>query len=268
MGKQLPIQLDLSIGVALYPEHGETVDQLVRLADRALYIAKRGGEKIHIGEEEYFLNENTVTVVFQSVMDVRSNQVIGYEALGRDGQRKLSISEVFKKYDAIGQLSELKCLCFRLQLKEAEKTGLQRVFINVEFSLLSQLGFFPKPSGMDVILEISEMEALHDIENYLRITRKWKKGGYKFAIDDFGAGFISLPFIARLIPDYIKMDRSTILQAVNSKDFRKFLKDLVMALQNYAIEGIIAEGIETEKELQVAKDIGIYIVQGFLLDEP
>ena len=268
MSERIPIKLDLSIGVALYPEHEDTVDKLVRLADRALYIAKRGGEKIHIGEEEYFLNENTVKVVFQSVMDLRSNRVIGYEALGRDGQGKISISEVFKKYNAIGQLNELKCLCFRLQLEEAKKIGMQRVFINVEFSLLSQLRFVPKPSDLEVVLEISEMEALHDIENYLKITRKWKKGGYKFAVDDFGAGFISLPFIARLVPDYIKIDRSTILQAVNSKDFRKFLKDLVRALRNYATEGIIAEGIETEKELQVVKDIGIYIVQGFLLNQP
>jgi EAL domain-containing protein (putative c-di-GMP-specific phosphodiesterase class I) len=112
------------------------------------------------------------------------------------------------------------------------------------------------------------VEALHDVQNHLLVAQKWRKAGYRFAIDDFGAGFISLPFIATLIPDYIKLDRSTILQAVSSKAFRKFTKDLVRALKNYAREGIVAEGIETEKELKVVKEMGIYIVQGFLFGKP
>jgi EAL domain-containing protein (putative c-di-GMP-specific phosphodiesterase class I) len=262
------LDMDLSIGVAMYPEHGTTIDELIRLADRALYIAKKGGDKIHIGEEEYRLGENTIKVVFQPVMDIQSDQIIGYEALSRDVQGKLSIFELFKRYQAIGQLNELKCLCFRSQLKVAQEIGLERVFINADFIVLDQLEFIPKPSGLEVILEISEAEALHDVENHLKMARKWREGGYQFAIDDFGAGFVSLPFIATLVPDYIKMDRSTILQAVSSETFRKFSKDLVRALKNYAREGIIAEGIETEKELEVVREMGMHIVQGFLFGKP
>ncbi|MCI0525915.1 MAG: diguanylate cyclase, partial [Nitrospira sp.] len=88
LSEQLHINLDVSIGVALYPEHGRTVDELIRLADRALYIAKKGGDKIHIGEEEYQLDEQTIKVVFQPVVDVRSNEVMGYEALSRDAKGK------------------------------------------------------------------------------------------------------------------------------------------------------------------------------------
>jgi EAL domain-containing protein (putative c-di-GMP-specific phosphodiesterase class I) len=138
----------------------------------------------------------------------------------------------------------------------------------VDFAMLNQLEFVPKPSDLEVILEISEVEALRDVENHLKVARKWREGNYKFAIDDFGAGFVSLPFIATLVPDYIKMDRSTILQAVSSETFRKFSKDLVQALQNYAREGIIAEGIETQKELMVVKEIGIHLIQGFLFGKP
>jgi diguanylate cyclase (GGDEF)-like protein len=265
---QAGVEMDLSIGAALYPEHGRTVDDLIRLADRALYIAKKGGDKIHIGEEEYRLDEHTIKVVFQPIVDVRSNQVVGYEALSRDAQGRLSILELFKKYNAIGQLNELKCLCFKSQLKIAQEVGLQRVFINVDFNVLSQLELWHKPAGMDVILEISELEALHDVENHLKVAREWRIAGYKFAIDDFGAGFISLPFIAQLIPEYIKMDRSTILQAVGSDKFKQFSKDLVQALRNYSTEGIIAEGVETEKELSVVKGMGITIVQGYLLGRP
>jgi EAL domain-containing protein (putative c-di-GMP-specific phosphodiesterase class I) len=92
--------------------------------------------------------------------------------------------------------------------------------------------------------------------------------GYKFAIDDFGAGFISLPFIARLVPEYIKLDRSTILHAVSTPQFKEFLAGLVLALQYYATCGIIAEGIETDQELRTVKELGVSLVQGFTFGRP
>jgi EAL domain-containing protein (putative c-di-GMP-specific phosphodiesterase class I) len=112
------------------------------------------------------------------------------------------------------------------------------------------------------------LEAIHDVENRLQVAKKWQEQGYKFAIDDFGAGFISLPFIARLIPAFIKIDRSTILQAVSSVQFKEFMIGMIFGLKNYATDGIIAEGIETEKELKVAKELGIFLIQGFLFGKP
>ena len=268
VGERDNLNLDLSIGVALYPEHGRGNDELIRLADRALYIAKRGGDKIHIGEEEYNLNENAVKVVFQPIVDIRTSKILGYEALSRDPQEKFGILDLFKRYEAVGQLNELKCLCFRLQLKKAVEFDMKRVFINVDFNVLRQVESIPKPPRIDIILEISEAETLHDVANHLKITRQWRAKGYKFAIDDFGAGFISLPFISQLVPDYIKLDRSTIVQATSSPQFLKFLRDMILTLRNYSTEGIIAEGVETHKELEAVKEMGIDPVQGFLLGMP
>jgi len=260
--------LDLSIGVALYPEHGRDPDELISHADRALYIAKKGGGKIHIGEEEYHLDEDSVAVVFQPIVNIRSHQIFGYEALSRDPHKKVSILELFKKYHAIGQINELKRLCFRKQLKTAEEKNLKKVFLNVDFNLLDQLDPLPKPPNTDVILEISELEALDEVEDPLRITRKWRKNGYKLALDDFGTGYISLPFLARLGPEHIKVSRSTVLQAVSSEKFKKFMIGIISGLRNYSAGGVIAEGVETSKELRVVKDIGIHLVQGFLLGKP
>jgi diguanylate cyclase (GGDEF)-like protein/PAS domain S-box-containing protein len=268
LAEQGHFDLDLSIGISLYPQHANYLTKLIRIADQALYIAKKGGDKIHIGEEEYRLNENTIRVVFQPVMDIRMNQTLGYEALSRDAQEKISILDFFKKYQAIGKLNELKCLCYQLQMKKAREIGINKVFINVDFNVLRQLQPLPPPSNMEVVLEISEAEALHDFENRLAIAKEWREHGYKFAIDDFGAGFISLPFIARLIPDHIKLDRSTILQAVASKEFKRILKDLLVGLRKCSTDGIIAEGIESAKELEVVKDLGVYLVQGYLFGKP
>jgi diguanylate cyclase (GGDEF)-like protein len=268
IGEKDNIPLDVSIGVALYPEHGRSTSELIRMADRALYIAKKGGDKIHIGEEEYRLDENAVKIVFQPIVDTHSKQVLGYEALSRDPNGKLEITDLFKRYQAVGQLKELKSLCFKLQLKKAEELGLLKVFINVDFDVLSHMNPIPILKGTEVILEISESETLLEVERLLEIARKWRAKGFKFAIDDFGAGFISLPFVAQLLPDYIKLDRSAIVQAVSSEQFGKFLKDLVLAFKNYSKNGIIAEGIETEKELLMAIQTGNHLAQGFLLGEP
>ncbi len=260
--------LDVSIGVAVYPEHGRNLDELMRLADRALYIAKKGGGKVHIGEEEYHLNDQAVAVVFQPIVDIRTRGVIGYEALSRDPQGKLGILELFKRYAAIGQLDELKRICFRLQLQTAQEAGLDCVFINVNFSVIGAMECLPKPRAMRVVLEISELDAIHDIAKHLEIISRWRAQGFEFAIDDFGAGFVSFPFIAEAIPEYIKMDRSTLLQAVSSPKFRLFSKDLVRAIRNYAPHGIIAEGIETDQESDVARELGIDLVQGYLFGKP
>ena len=268
------VMLDLSIGVAFYPEHGSSPDELMRIADTALYIAKKGGDKTHIGVEEYRLDDRAIKVVFQPVVSVQSirkigtEQVLGYEALSRDPEGKRTILDLFAKYRAIGKLLDLKCLCFKSQIKAAQEVGMERVFINVDFNVLSQVDLIPKPRNMEIILEISELEAIHDVENRLNIAQKWREQGYKFAIDDFGAGFISLPFIARLVPEYIKMDRSTLLQAVSSEPFKEFMIGIIFGLKNYSTEGIIAEGVETEEELKVVKEMGIFLVQGYLFGKP
>jgi diguanylate cyclase (GGDEF)-like protein/PAS domain S-box-containing protein len=262
------IRFDISMGIAVFPTHGESVDQLIRLADRALYIAKKTGDRLHIGDEHYRLDAQAVTAVFQPIVDVWSNHVLGYEALGRDPEGQLSVAELFNKYHVVGQLEELKTICFTEQLRAGRDAGLTRIFLNVDLGVLERLEPIAKPEGMDVILEISERKVLHDVEGYLSVAMKWRAQGYKFAIDDFGEGFVSLPLVARLTPEYIKIDRSLVLQAVASDTFKGFLKHLLQALRIYATEGVIAEGVETETELAAMKGIGIFVVQGFLTGRP
>lgn len=268
IGKKTDAPIDLSIGVSLYPDHANNLDKLIHLADRALYIAKKGGEKIHIGDDDYPLNETAVKVVFQPIVDVRSKQIIGYEALTRDPKGKLNVFELFKRYHTIGQLNELKRICFTAQIKAAQENRIERLFINIDSDILSRMDSIAKPEGVDIILEISEAEALHNVEKHLRMAHSWREKGFKFAIDDFGAGFISLPFVAQLMPDYIKIDRLTTLQAVSSAKFKKFLKNLIAALQEYVAVGMVAEGIETKEELAIVRDLGVYLAQGYLLGKP
>lgn len=262
------IRFDISIGIAVFPAHGEAASQIIRLADRALYIAKKSGDRVHVGDEHYRVDEHAVRVVFQPIMDVRSHQVLGYEALSRDPEGRLSVTELFRKYHAVGQLEELKIICFTEQLRLAREARLKRIFLNADFHILDNVVPPRKPDGTEVIIEISERDVLHDVDRHLETATKWRAHGYKFAIDDFGAGFVSLPFVARLMPEFIKIDRSVVLQAVASDTFRGFTKHLLFALRTYATEGIVAKGIETEQELAAMEGIGIFTVQGLLVGRP
>lgn len=263
------VTIDCSIGAAFYPTHASNIEALVQIADRALYFSKETQSHFHIGDEEYKLETRSIKMVFQPIWDIRTNQILGYEALSRDPKEELSILELFKQYNAIGQLRDLKLFCFKQQLKIAKEQGVKKLFLNVDFDMLFHLEPIPKPAEMDVILEFSEAEALYKPEQNLAIAKEWReKGGYHFAIDDFGSGFISFSFMLNLIPEYIKIDRSVIVQAAVSLKFKKFLKNLADTLRYYVREDIIAEGVETSEELETVKSAGILFAQGFLLGKP
>lgn len=260
--------IDMSIGVALYPEHGRDIDELIKLADKALYIAKRGGDKIHVGDEELPLDEQAVRLVFQPVVDSRTGELLGHEVLSRDPSGSRGIGKLFRRYEAVGQLADLKRLIFHHQVAEASRLGLRRVFVNVDFDLLQSLEPFDPPHGTEFVLDISEAEAGLGIERYFDVIDAWRARGYKFAIDDFGAGFISLQFVAQLFPSFIKMDRSAIVEAKGSERYSAFLRDMLGAMRNYSEEGIIAEGVETDEELAIVRKLGVDQVQGHLIGRP
>jgi diguanylate cyclase (GGDEF)-like protein len=261
------LDFDVSIGIALYPEHGRSGDELIRVAYRALCIAEDRGVKIQLGEEDYALDRHSIGVEFQAVVDISSVQAVGYEALARDAQVKLSALELFEEYRATGRLNELKQIVFTSQITKARDIGLERVFINADFDVLSQLDPDSIPPGLDVVVELSERDVLRESERHLMVARKWREKGYKFAIDDLGAGLVSLPFLAMLAPEYVKVDRSTMLRAASSGQFKEFLGSLIQAVRTYATAGVIAEGIETREELQTVRDMGISLVQGSLLGD-
>jgi EAL domain-containing protein (putative c-di-GMP-specific phosphodiesterase class I) len=266
--KHVGIELDASIGIAIYPSHGTSEEELIRVADLAMYVAKASGDKMRIGFEEYTVTEQCVTLVYQPIWHVDSRTVVGHEVFSRDPRGDLSPAGLFQKYRAAGQLRRLKRLIFGLQIREARQAGIGRIFLNVDLEFLS--GTEPPliPQGLEAVVELSELDSSSPPEQRLAVALKWRQAGYRIALDDFGAGYASLSVLAELRPDYIKVDRSCIARATASEQYREFLRHLVQSAAVMASGGVIAEGIEQVSELEVVRALGIPLAQGFLLGRP
>jgi EAL domain-containing protein (putative c-di-GMP-specific phosphodiesterase class I)/CheY-like chemotaxis protein len=222
-------------------------------------------------EIERFITGSGVTMVFQPIMDLRSREVVGVEALARflslpprspaawfaeavslQMSRQLEMSTVRQ---ALAHLPEIQNNVY-LSLNCSHRT----VCTN-EFSLLMA------DIGHRVVVEITEHEPVEDYEVLASALSRLRAQNVRIAIDDAGAGFASLRHTLQLGPDIVKVD----LSLTRDIDHDRARRALASALISFADElgmTIVAEGIETPAELEALMDLGVRYGQGFFLAEP
>jgi diguanylate cyclase (GGDEF)-like protein len=262
------LDVDMSVGIALYPDHGRDEEELLRVADLAMYVAKKSGDKIRVGYETYQLDEQCVRFVYQPIMDLRREGVHGHEIFARDPGGQLSPLELFDKYRAVGQLDSLKRLIFEQQLRQSALAGVSRLFVNTELDFLAATEPLPAPTGVDVILEIAHLGPGCEQEGRLAGLARWRQAGYKVALGGFGADFSSLHLMESIRPEYLKVARAGLVQAESSADYRGFLGHLLQAATSLVAPLIVCEGIESRPQLVLARTLGAPLAQGFLLGRP
>jgi diguanylate cyclase (GGDEF)-like protein len=266
--RERKLDVDMSIGVALYPDHATDPEELLRIADLAMYVAKKSGDKIHVGYETYTLGENCVKFVFQPIRDSRTGEVSGQEILTRDPDGRLSPLELFEKYRAVGQLDSLKRLIFDRQLRRVADTGIKRLFVNADTDFLTATAPPPRPPGIEVVLEIAGFDAGPPKDSQMVAISQWRAAGYRLAVTGFGIAFTSPHLLDSLRPDYLKVDRRSIVKATGSRRHHEVLGHLLKAARSVTTAGVIAEGIETSAELELVRSLDIELAQGYLLGRP
>ena len=211
---------------------------------------------------------------FQPIVDLSNKTIFGYEALvrGPNGEGALSVlNQVTNTYrfdqacrvKAVKAASELNIdnflsinfmpnaiyrpeLCIRNTLEAAEKYN------------------FPTKN---IIFEFNEQELLEDTSHIYNVIAAYKKMGFKTALDDFGAGYAGLNFIANFQPDIIKIDMSLLRDIDKSKPRQSIIKAVTRMCEELKIT-VIAEGIETIGERDVLVSYGINLFQGYLFCKP
>ena len=226
------------------------------------------------------LETKDVRTVFQPIVSLRDGTVLGYEALSRGpiGTPLQNPDALFGVAAECGKLWELEQLCRGKALENAFRSapGI-RLVLHVDPRVIHaetfQEGFtkeYLSRYGIDpenITFEITEKSAACDLQGFGRTIEHYRKQSYQIAIDDAGAGYSGLNLITDIRPDSIKLD----MKLIHSIDGDAYKKALVKSLYEFCrLAGIIliAEGVETEGELETLIDVGVHYAQGYLIQRP
>jgi len=298
--KSHDLYVGASIGISCYPDDGEDLSTLMRNADTAMYEAKRRGgycfvsysKQMNDSALEMLLLENKLKsalandelkIFYQPLAELSTMSIVGYEALSRwelDG-RLLPPGEFIPIAKSIGEIPKIDnwvlrnaCLqCRRWQDATKKKLTMS---VNISFKQLKEPGFFPSVmdaleySGLDpdcLKLEITEHEAMEDVDLTLEVLSKLKAEGVTICLDDFGTGYSSLSYMNKLPIDTLKIDMKLISTIDRNFKTLEIVKSIVAMAQTLGIK-VTAEGVERESQLDLLKWMGCTSVQGYLISHP
>ncbi|RZN12567.1 diguanylate cyclase [Bradyrhizobium genosp. SA-3] len=295
LGHQL--STDASIGIALAPQDGSDLDQLIKNADLAMYGAKAEGRRTHRFFEpamdacakarlamEQDLRQALVNggfeIHYQPLVDLRSGKVSGCEALLRwrhPERGMVSPAEFIPVAEDTGLINELGDWVLRMACNEAATWPAHvRVAVNVSpvqlkcDTLALRIAGALAASGLDprrLELEITEAVLIRDDEAALSILHQLRAIGVRIALDDFGTGYSSLSYLKRFPFDKIKIDRCFVADIAETNG----APVIVQAVVNIAAASsmtTVAEGVETEAQREMLRNLGCTEMQGYLFSAP
>lgn len=272
----------------------ECKPQASRSADYLLYNAVKEAFRLNKSEpdSQYYERKdeihqlltdpnNHLASAYQPILDVKRGEIFGFEALARmKGPTCFpDIADFFLFAEKIGELYPIETLCRRSAIFNSSKVLKPRelLFLNVDPQILTDPDFASgqtrkllaqknlKPS--DVVLEITERSAIQDFPTFREALEHYRNQGYLIALDDVGAGYSSLQSIAELQPDFLKIDRS-LIQLIHTDPTKWALLETFSTLSHRIGCRLIAEGVETEPEMQTVVQLGVDFVQGYFIARP
>ena len=294
------LRIAASIGVAIYPEAADAPDALLRCADTAMYAAKqRPGTVCRVytpqscdGSLPRFQLQNDLRLAlgrrefrlaYQPLLDLRTNRIVGLEALLRwfriDG-RACPPHDFIPALEESGLIVDVGRWVLEAAMrksKELEDQGhVMRMAVNisaVQFEA-DELGATVRealrrtracPKRLEI--EITESVLMHDTPKVNREFAALKELGIRLSIDDFGTGYSSLAYLTNFQVDALKIDRSFVKELEAGQSGRSVASAIVELGHRLGLE-VVAEGVEQADQLAVLRSCGCDIAQGFLIGRP
>jgi diguanylate cyclase (GGDEF)-like protein len=255
----------------------------VSLSTAALQGVRRSlGEALNVQTVAEVLARRALQAHYQPIVELKTGKVMGHESLIRG-----PLDSPLHFPDALFEAARSEELTVRLEhacviegLRSwASRSQDKRLFVNLsaqtlvamvdQFSLsgvmqsLQDLGIAPSA----LVIEITEHAAVTDLPRLIQVGSELKAAGMRFALDDFGEGRSSLRLWAEFLPEYVKIDKYFVRNVHDKAVKVQTLKGLMRLAETFGTS-LIAEGIETEAELQVVRDLGIDFGQGYFLGRP
>ena len=295
------IFIGVSIGIALYPEDGDTRETLIKHADIAMYHAKDQGRntfqfftselnkalsgRLSVENDmRHALQEGQFQVYYQPQIDIQTQRIRGMEALLRwnHPKRGLVMPDEFipiaEDCGLINPLSDwvLSTVCRQANLWTAAGLPSPTLAVNISARQIEHprfverfmeilLGSRAKGAGIEV--EITESAIMRDVDNAVAKLKKLADNGVEISIDDFGTGYSSLSYLKKLPIHALKIDRSFIHDLSSHQNGATIVAGITAMAKGLKLN-VVAEGVETEEQLAYLRDLGCDAYQGFYYSRP
>lgn len=295
------LYINISIGVAIYPEHGCDTNELLRCADVAMYKAKEAGgsrymiymnsmnqnmiERMEIEKNLHIaLENNEFKLYYQPQYDILEKRITGFEALLRWNSKELgNISPL--KFIKIAEDTRLIIPLGTWVLREAcsfirrlQDSGLKDITIAINISIIQILQndfvemvlelierYNLEPENVE--LEITESVLMESYETIVYKLNQLYNNGFKIALDDFGKGYSSLSYLKQLPITTLKIDKSFI-DCISSNHENKSLTGHIVKIGKSMGLNVVAEGVETLEQMDYLTLNNCQKIQGFLFSKP
>lgn len=294
-------KLSASIGVALFPDDGKNIEDLIKNADAAMYQAKDAGRNTYRfyteemtqklftkmlmkNEIEKAFKNSEFVLHYQPQVSIESGKILGAEALVRWNHSSMGLmypDKFIQIAESTKQIVELGKLVLEMACKDAKKWIDQNSFcgkiaVNVSAVQIKQDDFYEVVtsvlektglSGHFLELELTESYMMQNPNEAIILFKKLKNHGITLSIDDFGTGYSSLSYLKKLPVDKLKIDRSFITDIPNNKEDMAITSTIIAMSKSLALS-VIAEGIETKEQHHFLRKEGCYEGQGYLYNKP
>jgi diguanylate cyclase (GGDEF)-like protein len=295
------LRVSCSIGISMFPEHGDDAETLIKNADAAMYSAKDRGRSMYQFFTEQMnaevverltlenhlraaLEREELFLVYQPQLDLHTGRIAGWEALLRWKHPELGLIPP-DKFIGIAENSGLivpigewvlRTACRQIRALHGEGLGEVPVAVNVsalqfrQFELSSVVERALIDSGLspDLLeLELTESVLLSNADVISSVLSELKTMGVKLAIDDFGTGYSSLSYLRELPVGKLKIDRSFIKDVMYSTDDAAITTAIINMAKSLNLR-VIAEGVETTDQMSFLKSQACDLVQGYLISVP
>ncbi len=300
LGDDMEVFVEASIGVAIYPRHGDNIDNLIKYADIAMYEAKQQGKNQAIvytvemhnyytrrmtldNELRSALRNQEFTLYYQPQVSIKTGEIIGVEALVRWHNHILGAvnpSELIPIVEESGQIIPLgewvlTTACRQLRQWHDEGYRIPKIAVNVspiQFNsekLVSNVQRILRETRLApeyLELEITEGVAIFNEKAVSHKLMVLNELGVRLALDDFGTGYSCLAYLSQYPVDTLKIDQRFI-QHLQNRDNRMLVDTMITMAHNFDLK-VVAEGVSTIEQYNFIREKGCDEMQGYLISEP
>ncbi len=294
----LSLEVGVSTGIALYPQHAEDSSKLMQRADVAMYAAKQAQSHIALydyekdhnsvrhltltGELRQAIEQNQLSFHYQPKIDMQTRLVYGVEALARWHHPKhgyipphefviqaerTGLIELLTQWSfetALGQLATWRDEGLRISMSVnlSARSLRERYLPDQIAQMLEQWSIPPER----LILEITESAIMADPETAMEVVSRLHDIGVQLSIDDFGTGYSSLAYLKRLPMDELKIDQSFVKHMTENHSDLVIVRSTIDLAHNLGLR-VVAEGIEQDEQIDALKQLGCEFGQGYRISQ-